>query len=75
MTEQLNRSGEYGPIPARSDRFYSLENEWFFATREGAPMGPFENRENAEVGLIDFLEFLDLAKPRTRKRFVESMEP
>lgn len=72
--DQQNRKGETGPIPARSDRFYLLENVWFFATREGAPMGPFETHQEAVVGLMDFLEFLDLAKPKTKKRLVESME-
>ena len=75
MADQVNRAGEYGPIPTRSDRFYLLKNEWFFATREGAPMGPFETRERAVAGIADFLDFLELAKPRTRKKLVESMEP
>ena len=72
--QQVNRAGESGPIPVRSDRFYLLQDQWFFATREGAPMGPFETREGAEVGIVDFLEFLELAKPRTRQKLVESME-
>ena len=38
---QQNRQGETGAVPNRSDRFYSLENLWFFATREGAAIGPF----------------------------------
>lgn len=71
---QQYRKGESGPIPSRSDRFYLLESLWFFATREGAPMGPFETHEEAVVGLQDFLDFLNLAEPKTKKQLVESME-
>ena len=70
---QKNRAGEEGPIPSRSDRFYLLEDYWYFATREGAPIGPFEDRGEAERGLVDFLEFIDLAKPKIRKKLAESM--
>ena len=72
--DQVNRAGETGPIPTRSDRFYLLENQWFFATREGAPIGPFETRAEGERGLVDFLEFLELAKPKVRKTFEKAME-
>lgn len=73
MTQQ-NRQGETGAVPNRSDRFYSLENLWFFATREGAAIGPFETHEAALLGLTDFLEFLNLAAPKTKKQLVKAME-
>ena len=72
--EQQHREGESGPIPTRSDRFYLLENRWFFATREGSPIGPFETREEGLVGLQDFIEFLKLAKPKTLKKFEAALE-
>jgi hypothetical protein len=72
--EQKHREGESGPIPTRSDRFYLLENHWFFATREGSPIGPFETREEGVGGIQDFLEFLKLAKPKTLRKFEEAME-
>ncbi len=72
--EQKNRAGEFGSVPPRSDRLYSLKNFWFFATREGAAMGPFESRVEAEDSLLDFVEFLDLAKPKTKKKFLASMD-
>jgi hypothetical protein len=71
---QQNRKGESGIIPSRSDRFYSLESVWFFATREGAAIGPFATHEEALNGLTDFLEFLILAAPITKKKLVQSME-
>ena len=72
--EQNRRIDDNGPTPTRSDRFYQLEGEWFFATREGAAMGPFVTRDEAATGLNDYLEFLELAKPRIRKQLVASME-
>lgn len=72
--DQKNREGENGAIPTRSDRFYLLENYWFFATREGSPIGPFETREEGVAGIKDFLEFLKLAKPKTLRKFEEAME-
>lgn len=71
---QQHRQGETGLIPDRSDRFYLLESVWFFATREGAAMGPFETHQAAMMGLKDFLDFLELAKPKTKQKLVDSME-
>ncbi len=71
---QHHRQGETAAIPSRSDRFYLLESVWFFATREGAAIGPFETHEEALNGLTDFLEFLVLAAPKTKKQLVKAME-
>ncbi len=70
---QKNRVGEDGPVPSRCDRFYLFESEWFFATREGAAVGPFATQETAKMGLQDYLEFLSLAKPRIRARLIRAM--
>jgi len=71
---QQNRLGEMGLVPSRSDRFYLLESVWFFATREGAAIGPFGTHQEALNGLTDFLEFLTLAAPTTKKQLEKSME-
>lgn len=62
---KMNRAGERGSVPQRKERFFSTSGAWFFQTREGAPMGPFDNRREAEQGLHDFIEFMTLAEPRT----------
>jgi len=61
----LKRNGENGEVPIRSDRFFSAQGEWYFSTREGNPIGPFDDKEEAQQGLHDFLEFMDLAEPAT----------
>ena len=68
-----NRAGEDGPVPTRRQRFFKTENSWFFSTREGAPIGPFHNRREAEQGLNDFLEFLSLAEPNTLSRLYAAL--
>ncbi len=63
-----NRAGEAGPVPARHSRFFSAGGAWYFNTREGAPIGPFNRRREAEKGLEDFIEFMILADPKTLSR-------
>ena len=70
---KLNRAGEEGSIPNRCDRFYNFENEWFFTTREGSPVGPFSTQESAKSGLVDYLDFLTLASPKVKKVFIRAM--
>lgn len=50
-----NRSGERGPVPARTDRFYCRDGEWYFTTREGQTHGPFDSLEEADASLALFL--------------------
>ncbi|MBZ2170124.1 MULTISPECIES: DUF6316 family protein [Marinobacter] len=54
------RTGEAGPTPFRSSRFFSVGSQWYFATREGFDSGPFASRERAETGLRRFLHVVNL---------------
>ena len=69
----MNRAGERGQVPQRRERFFTMSDAWYFNTREGAPMGPFDNRGEAEQGLHDFLEFMTLAEPRTLSQLYASL--
>jgi Domain of unknown function (DUF6316) len=69
----LNRAGENGPVPGRHGRFFQQTARWYFSTREGANIGPFENRFEAEQGLKDFLDFITLADPKTLSSFYASL--
>ena len=42
----------------RSTRFEYREGEWFFRTREGIELGPFESHAEAAVSLNEYLEFI-----------------
>lgn len=44
------RKGEEGRIWFRSDRVFLLQpDSWFFRTREGIEIGPYETRFEAEI--------------------------
>jgi Domain of unknown function (DUF6316) len=67
------RNGESGAVPIRTDRFFAVNSAWYFATREGASIGPFENKGEAQKGLTDFLDFIQLAEPRVLSSFYASL--
>jgi Domain of unknown function (DUF6316) len=75
MAMNLNRAGELGSVPGRHNRFFVVSGDWYFKTREGAPMGPFDHRGEAEQGLYDFLEFMTLAEPKILSRLYASLTP
>lgn len=68
-----HRDGEKGAIPKRTSRFYHLYNAWYFHTREGANIGPFNDEPEARKGLTDFLDFIALADTQTLKSFYSSL--
>ncbi len=68
-----NRDGEEGDVPLRTDRFFAAQGEWYFSTREGAPIGPFDDKIEATKGLEDFIEFMLLAEPKTLSRLYASL--
>ena len=53
---QTLRKGESGIIPFRTGRFFNIETNWYFSTREGIDHGPFESKQQAEMSLSDFLD-------------------
>jgi hypothetical protein len=56
------RAGELGQPPIfRSNRFFAQENYWYFRTREGLDIGPFDSLSYAKEGLNGFLSFLQQA--------------
>lgn len=50
------RLGETPAIRYRSDRFYRINSDWYFSTREGFEMGPYESRALAEQALTDLFD-------------------
>lgn len=68
-----NRVGEKGSLPSRTNRFFSAQGKWFFSTREGTPIGPFNNKHAAKKGLGDFIEFMSLAEPKTLSKLHDAL--
>ncbi len=71
---QASRQGERENIPQRSRRYYHQSGGWFFHTREGADIGPFDDQPEAEAGFRDFMEFIALANPSTLLSFYTTLE-
>jgi hypothetical protein len=67
----ISRNGENGEPqpPIRSARFFKLHNFWFFATREGAAVGPFDAQEGAMHAVEDYIEFMQKADDGAREFF------
>ena len=63
------RNGEAGAVPMRTDRFFAVNSAWYFATREGASIGPFEDKSEAQKGL----DFIQLAEPKVLSTFYASL--
>ncbi len=62
----IPRTGEEGTrVPVRGERFFKLEHFWFFATREGAAVGPYDTKSEAMQGVQHFIAFARNANRRT----------
>jgi len=60
MTE--NRLGEEGETPSRTQRYYQQDNYWYYTTREGVNIGPFDSLADAESGVRDFIDYVASAE-------------
>jgi len=68
-----NRSDEKGNALPRSSRIFNMENVWYFSTCEGADIGPFNSRFEADVSLQDSLQFIQLANKETLREFLSTL--
>lgn len=55
---EVRRSGEKGVTPERSRRYFEQQGYWYFRTREGMDIGPFDTQQSAEEGVNGFIGFL-----------------
>lgn len=53
------RKGEQERNWFRSDRFTTVNGQWFFQTREGSFEGPFDNVNEAQMELLLYLRHSD----------------
>ncbi|MEE8059858.1 MAG: DUF6316 family protein [Pseudomonadales bacterium] len=52
------RGGEVATSHCRTGRYFGISGEWFFSTRENLQIGPFSDRDDAEVELMFFLRHI-----------------
>ncbi len=65
------RKGEDGTSVNRSDRLFTQHNYWYFRTREGMDIGPYDSKSDANDGINSFLDFLNTAEEKVVERISE----
>ncbi|MFL0797519.1 MAG: DUF6316 family protein [Cellvibrionaceae bacterium] len=58
MISTRNRQGEAAIPHDRSERLSEHDNYWFFSTREGVQVGPFDSRAEAAEGVGEYIDFI-----------------
>jgi len=53
--------------PLRSDRYFKLSDYWYFITREGATLGPYDSKDQAQDAVADYIQFVNHASPAMLK--------
>ena len=67
------RLNENQAAPYRSDRFYCVNDEWYFAIRRGPDQGPYPSKEAAQGALKKFIaEELALERRLEAERQLQS---
>ena len=61
-------------VPHRGDRFFKLANNWYFTTREGFSMGPYDSHEMAAKGTGDYISFVNHAAPHILKLLIPNTQ-
>jgi len=64
----LNRKGESEASSERSERIFIQRNYWYFRTREGMDIGPYDSQTDAISGISSFIEFLSTAERKVVER-------
>ncbi len=60
----MNRIGEKEELPDRKSRLFLIDDYWYYSTREGIDIGPFDTKHEAESGISDFIDFIIHAEPQ-----------
>lgn len=63
-SSESSRIGEKGMAPPRSMRYLQKDGYWYYTTREGVDIGPFDSREDAEIGVGEFIDFIQASEPK-----------
>ncbi|ARN72776.1 DUF6316 family protein [Oceanicoccus sagamiensis] len=53
------RQGEKSAQHYRAERYFCISGEWFFSTREDLQVGPFQNKDEAEMELMLYLRHVN----------------
>lgn len=65
-----NRKNESQKIWFRSERVFRVDGRWYFHTREGIDVGPYESRFEAEIDATMLIANLKAADPGRAKTVI-----
>ncbi|NYZ69687.1 hypothetical protein H0A36_27100 [Endozoicomonas sp. SM1973] len=68
--DDVDKNGAF--LAKRYDRYFQTQGDWFFYTREGKTLGPYDSKDLAAEGVGHYLEFLSQAHVSTLKLFFSS---
>ncbi len=60
----MRRNGENGPLPPRLSRYFEQHNYWYYRTREGIDIGPFDSLDAAKLGAAAFIDYVVNQNPQ-----------
>ncbi len=59
-------------IYTRSERFFKRDNGWFYTTRENVDMGPFDDKAEAQMALVYFIERTQWPDQKQLRAYINS---
>jgi hypothetical protein len=69
------RDGEQFVLHSRSDRFFRIGTQWFFHTREGFDVGPFDEKNQAQLALVYFIAHSSWPSAKQLRAYLQSPPP
>jgi len=69
------RDGEITNTHFRAERFFCISGLWYFSTRENLQVGPFAQRDDAELELMFFLRHRNEGGIYANNSILESSPP
>jgi len=70
------RKNEDNGVYFRSDRFYKIDRNYYFSTREGIEIGPFGSKNEADIDLDRFIGRIEKNKLKSppKRLFYQAIE-
>jgi len=68
--EKMNRENEDDGIFFRSERFYKINGEYYFSTREGVEVGPYGSKVDAASGLDRFIQSIHAGQNENKAKMI-----
>jgi hypothetical protein len=69
------RDGEQFVLHSRSDRFFRIGTHWFFHTREGFDVGPFDEKNQAQLALVYFVAHNNWPSAKQLRAYLQNPPP